>query len=478
MAKITKRIERTYNCSVCNAEYTTSRHSVKRYCSDRCRKTASRHKTAFKRIEKLPVSEEWLYIARECKRAGTVEILHFHTVESLESLFALRNYKYKCYGWDSEKKTSKFDLCHIQPVSGKSTVGLLHPLNLFVGSSLPNKVHGTKSHPGVGLSIRRFDLQAKWLVSKEDSDKKVLDKVQRYLGPVLKEYAANNPIRTSQRFGLAKWIFNNDSEHRFTLAELERKSMMDLRKLRAQIEEREVYKVDLIAKRALLVYFDELTRFSDVLPEGNHKNDCAFLIDVLRVAITTLAVSYGEEGFHSVVDTPAAVSVWTPAVIKDYTEQRFSDFRDWLSFTAFETLQGCPLERGKVLNTLRSYIQVEELIPTYRDYHKATNVTFLRSGEFGKVVEEFHNAVLKLGLLNAVQEFELLDLCKAANSEVNATVDWLSNFDSCANIYDYSTIYYEVEGDYITDPLGDEAYTYLNYVPTPHEAIERISHSF
>jgi hypothetical protein len=355
---------------------------------------------------------------------------------------------------------------------------LLHPLNLFVGSSLPNKVHGTKSHPGVGLSIRRFDLQAKWLVSKEDSDKKVLDKVQRYLGPVLKEYAANNPIRTSQRFGLAKWIFNNDSEHRFTLAELERKSMMDLRKLRAQIEEREVYKVDLIAKRALLVYFDELTRFSDVLPEGNHKNDCAFLIDVLRVAITTLAVSYGEEGFHSVVDTPAAVSVWTPAVIKDYTEQRFSDFRDWLSFTAFETLQGCPLERGKVLNTLRSYIQVEELIPTYRDYHKATNVTFLRSGEFGKVVEEFHNAVLKLGLLNAVQEFELLDLCKAANSEVNATVDWLSNFDSCANIYDYSTIYYEVEGDYITDPLGDEAYTYLNYVPTPHEAIERISHSF
>lgn len=470
-------------CTVCSTEYTASQISSK-FCSESCKtadklskQKARRLKIASKRMEKLAVSEEWLWVARECKRAGTVEILHSHTAESLETLFALRNYKYRCYGWDSERGVSKFDLCHIQPVSGESTIGLLHPLNLFVGSSLPNKVHGTLSYSGVGLSIRRLDLQSKWLVDKKDSDKKVLGKVQRYLGPVLREYAVNNPIRTSQRFGLAKWVYRNDPQQRFSLSDLEKKSMTELRKLRAEIEEREVYKLDLTAKRSLLVYFDECCRFADILPEGKHRQDCAFLIDVLRVAAATLSLSYGEDGFQPIISVPAAAK-WAPASIRDYTEERFSSFRDWLGFTAFQTLHGRPLVHSEVLSTLRRYLQVEELLPTFGEYHRELNVTFLQSGKFGQDVKLLQNSLLKLGLLEGAQEFELLDLCKRANDELNTTVAWLSMYQSCGGVYDYSTICYEVQDDYTTDPLGDEAYTYINHAVGQHEAIKKVSFFF
>lgn len=111
-------IQRVKVCAVCATEFTTSQIKAK-YCPD-CRGKAKhqnqkdrRQKTAEKRIVKLPASEEWLWVAREVRRAGTVECLHSHTIETLEQLFELRNYKYKTYDFDFEKKRSKFHLCHI-----------------------------------------------------------------------------------------------------------------------------------------------------------------------------------------------------------------------------------------------------------------------------------------------------------------------------------------------------------------------------
>jgi len=137
-------IQRVKVCAVCTTEFSTSQYKAK-YCPD-CRSKAKngkqvdrRQKLAEKRVVKLPVSEEWLWVAREVRRAGTVECLHSHTVETLEQLFELRNYKYKTYDFDFEKKRSKFHLCHIQPVRGSNFVGLLHPYNLFIGPSLANQ---------------------------------------------------------------------------------------------------------------------------------------------------------------------------------------------------------------------------------------------------------------------------------------------------------------------------------------------------
>ena len=102
-------IKRNKTCLNCNNPYVTAQVKSK-FCSEECRTAqkisntkAKRQTLAEKRVVKLPVSEEWLWIAREVRRAGTVECLHSHTVETLEQLFELRNYKYKTYDFDFGK---------------------------------------------------------------------------------------------------------------------------------------------------------------------------------------------------------------------------------------------------------------------------------------------------------------------------------------------------------------------------------------
>lgn len=441
------KLERIYTCSVCNSEYTTARYSTKRFCSDKCRKSSSRLKTASKRIDKLPVSEEWLWVASEAKRAGTVEILQGHTPATLEQLFALRNYRYKCYGWDSEKKVSKFHLCHIQPANGTDTIGLLHPHNLFVGTSLPNQIHGTKSYLGVGLSVHRSDLKSKWLVKKEDSDKAVLEKVTRFLGKVLIEYAKANPIRMSQRLSLARWVHKNIPDCPYQLQELERKGIQELRDIRAVFEEKELYQLDLTAKRSFLVYADECKRLSEQLPDGKHKDDLAWMIPVLRVTSAFMSLER-EEGFSSVLSVPFRVK-WTPLKLRDGVES--STFRDFIGFQAFQALQGAPVDRKMILNTVRKYLEVESLVPDYSHVPDGCYKYFSEEFDaFTPQIPLLQNAILSLGLANPLMVHEFLEGCKEAQREM----EWFEAHEwaVCESEDDYSGMHYEVGDHYIPNP--------------------------
>ncbi|SEC13357.1 hypothetical protein [Pseudomonas anguilliseptica] len=226
-----KKLERIYTCSVCSTSYPTTRYSNTHYCSPSCRSKARSDKTAAKRIEKIPYSDNWLWIAQECRRAGTAEVLQD---VDLEKLFEIYNRRYKCYGWDSDKKQSKFHLCHISPVSGNGSVGLLHHQNLFIGGSLPNQVQGTKYYKGAGLSIRSIKLLPKWRVAKEDSDKQVFATIQTYLGSKLTDYAKANPIRKANRFVIADRIFKLDN-NTLPLSDLRKMSTSNLMQLEADL---------------------------------------------------------------------------------------------------------------------------------------------------------------------------------------------------------------------------------------------------
>ena len=441
------KLERIYACSVCNSEYTTSRYSTKRFCSDKCRKSSSRHKVASKRIEKLPLSEEWLFVASECKRAGTVEVMQGHTVETLEQLFSLRNYRYKCYGFDPERKVSRYHLCHIQPVSGNDSVGLLHPHNIFVGGSLQNQVHGTKSYDGIGLSISRYSLKQKWLVSKEDSDKDVLAKVEKYLGKVLVEYAKKNPIRISQRLSLAKWIHKNVPDCPHTLHELQRKGVQELRRIRATFEEKELYKMDVSTKRSFIVYLDECQRLSEQLPDCRHKADLAFMVPVLRVACAVMSLS-GESGFGTVLALPFRVQ-WS--LVKLRADMELNTFRDFLSFHSFQALQGAPVERSKILGTLRKYLCVGSMVPDWSHVPEGCYPYFSEEFHtFPPQIKPLQNAILSLELASPLMVHEFLESCKEAQREM----EWFESHEwaVCESENDYSGVHYEVGDNYIPNP--------------------------
>lgn len=414
-------IQRTRVCHHCTKEFVTSQYSAK-YCSTSC-KTKSRHnKTASKRIEKLPVSDAWLWIARESRRAGTVEILQD---VDLEKLFEVYNRRYKCYGWDSDKKVSKFHLCHISPVSGQSTVGLLHHENLFIGGSLANQVQGTQSYSGAGKSISRFKLKQKWLINAEESDKAILVKVQKYLGSKLTEYAKKHPIKKAQRFVLAERI-SKLPENKTPLADLQRMGTQALMKLEADLLNKSVYSIKLIAKRSLVVYLEELERFASY--ESAKKEDFLFMAAAVRVVAQYLDQQKGEHGLSSIT---ASGYRWyyhfKPLALKP--EKDLGKLRDFISFTAFSTLQGAEVDRSLITNTLRSYLQVETLTvkensnPAYDNTYSDFEYLQSELDEFLSNVPKVKEALQTVGLVDSAALHRISEREKALDASTSFKAD-------------------------------------------------------
>jgi len=456
MAVIRNRV-----CQHCNNEFSTSQYAAK-YCSVKCRTSARNTKTASKRIANIPCSDEWLWIARECKRAGTVEALQ--DVDLVE-LFAVYRRRFRCYGWDAEKQKSKFHLCHISPAQGDSTVGLLHHQNLFIGGSLANQVHGAKQVQGAGLSIKRSALKTKWLVDKDCSDKQVLRKVQSYLGAKLVEYAKHNPVRKSQRFGLAKKIITEFPKCGSPLSELERMSMTALRKLYAGLQEQEVYAISLKARRTLVVYVEELERFAVQSDDPAKSSDYQFTADAVRCVSIWLASQRREEGFSD-VGGPVYGCWFHPLRLKP--EQDGSDLRDFAAFTAFEVLQGAKPDRKLITNTLRKYLELVSL-----DHHDSrndhaddwlVNAPWVSAdiANFLIQTEKNKQAMNTVGLVDG----EFLHWWLEAKKEALQIASFYdaATLAQCNGEYDYPDYYYQVEEDYSPTPPAPPSFD-PNWLP-------------
>ncbi len=429
-------IQRKRTCHFCKSEFTTSQHSAK-YCSTSCKTKARSNKTAAKRIEKIPYSDNWLWVARECRRAGTVEVLQD---VDLEKLFDVYNRRYRCYGWDSDKKQSKFHLCHISAVSGEGSVGLLHHQNLFIGGSLPNQVQGTKSYKNAGLSIRRLALQPRWVIGKDDSDKQVFAKVQKYLGNKLIDYAKANPIRKANRFVIAERIFKHES-NRTALVDLRKMSTSALMQLEADLNDTLAYSIKLTAKRSVVVYIEELERFASYGTEK--KEDYQFVADACRVVAQWLASQSKQGGLDSVAATDCYNAyAFTPLRIRDGKDA--GKLRDFVSFTAFATLQGAPVDRALITNTLRGYLEVisldvkgSGLTPAYSEFSYITETV----EEFKQNAQKVKDALQVVGLLNGVTVHRMQE----ASKEYSFSNLWQQDVNS-PEFYDYPDDYYQDDG--------------------------------
>ena len=451
-------VQRNKICSYCNSQYTTSQYKSK-YCTPACRvasnnaaarnkKESTRLSKAEKRIARLPVSEHWLWLSREVRRAGTVECLQGHTPETLKQLFELYNYKHRTYAFNPESRTSKFHTAHIQPVKGTHSVGCLHPHNLFIAPALANQVHSTKSYEGMGLSVSRASLKRKWLIADDLSDKEVLVKVVKYLGSVLVEYADNNKIDTSPRLSQARWINKNVPDCGFSLTQLEKKGKRELDKIRADFENKELYAMDLSSKRSIIVALDESIRLSEQLPAGTHRDSIAFFTPVLRAVGAWLSREPEQEGLSSLLERPYG-AVWAPLKLREGMDA--SKLRDYVSFQAFQAMQGAPVDKKLVLNTLRKYLFVTDLSPDYSRSNDSIQKYHSEQYEsFYKQVPVVQDAIISLGLCTKLQEYEYLEEAKVANAELAMFESF--NYVCGTDEYDYSMLNIQIEDDYQPNP--------------------------
>lgn len=451
-------VQRNKICSYCDTPYTTSQHKSK-YCTPACRvasnnaaarnkKESTRLSKAEKRIARLPVSEHWLWLSRQVQRAGTVECLQGHTPETLTQLFNLYNYKHRTYAFNPESRTSKFHTAHIQPVKGAHSVGCLHPHNLFIAPALANQVHSTKSYEGMGLSISRDNLKRKWLIADDLSDKEILAKVEKYLGPVLVEYVNNNKVDTSPRLSQARWISEHITDCGLTLSQLEKKGKRELDKMRATFENKELYVMDLKAKRSIVVALEESIRLSEQLPDGIHRDNIAFFTPILRVVGAWLSREPDQEGLSTILERPYGAA-WSPVKLREGMDA--SKLRDFTSFQAFQAMQGAPVDKKLVLNTLRKYLFVTELSPDYSRSNDSIQKYHSEQYErFYTQVPVVQDAIISLGLCSKLQEYEHLEQAKVAHTEMAIFESF--NYVCGTDEHDYSMLNIQVEDDYIPNP--------------------------
>lgn len=229
-----KAASRRPTCKHCKVRFTTTIKD-KIYCSRTCKDKAlavSRRKDP---LEKAMKCAFFYYLARECSRAGTLEILRGHTVETLSALHSLykANMRYNGYG-----DRNDYELSHISPVSGVNTLGLLFADNLVSAPKFLNRAHGTK-HFGHGMSISRATLNTKHAVDKEnEKESSVVQRVLAYLGKtVVLETIKACKIKPTQRCQLTQWIVNHydesNADHVAALPDLDALEDMKTKQLQA-----------------------------------------------------------------------------------------------------------------------------------------------------------------------------------------------------------------------------------------------------
>ncbi|TPG85124.1 hypothetical protein EAH74_07465 [Pseudomonas mandelii] len=224
-------------------------------------------------MEKALKAAFFYYIARECIRAGTLEILRGHTVESLSYLHTLykTNMQYNGYGDRNE-----YELSHIAPVKGHDIIGLLYAENLVSAPKALNRAHSTKWF-GYGKSVHRLTLDSKHNIDKRlDKESEVVTRVIDYLGrKVVLDTIKECKIKPAQRSQLTEWIVSKydpaNPDHKAALPDISKVDGMktkELHHVKAMMlgEETGEYFAS-PASRQEVVFCQELNRLSAHRPE-------------------------------------------------------------------------------------------------------------------------------------------------------------------------------------------------------------------
>jgi hypothetical protein len=233
-----KPVRKTKRCKnpTCKKPFTTA--SAKRaYCNTVCQQVFNANKRKSTRVHNASRSAFFYYLAKECKRAGTLQILQGHSAESLADLHKIykQSFRVNQYG-----DVDHFQLSHIAAVKGKNTLGLLHAENMVISPTSLNKAHGIK-HYGAGKYISRTSINPRHSVDKDEPEGAVLDRVIAYLGAeVVASTVKLASIKPTDRQKNLAWLRDNldatNPKHAVHIDAIEVMKGKQLKELRAEME--------------------------------------------------------------------------------------------------------------------------------------------------------------------------------------------------------------------------------------------------
>jgi hypothetical protein len=380
-------------------------------CSNSCRQAASRsrknpqlaakEKKIERRKERLLECAFGYWFIEQAKRAGTVQTYHGIDAAGLHQLYDQHNYRKKRYGWvETGHGKDMFQLCHVQALRGRDgSTGLTTSLNLFTGLAVMNQRHGNKPVSSwAGATLPASARKRKWDVTDEMTRDQVLEKIAAYLGPELDTFLDELdkiPQRTARR-RLARAVFKHQSndlyeplDRRYTLAELGALELEELQALDAIQRGSTAIKAftasNCPSDSQLGVLHDELLRFSDVLPDGQHKDNCRLMLSLVRVIGSYLAQINDAQGQARGRFLALPNATWaplqhlhherpwkTPASLLDddlqsllhgVYDKRMREMKPGIIPTAQNALQGLEIDQGNMKNRLLKRLVVQSLVP-------------------------------------------------------------------------------------------------------------------
>lgn len=285
--KTTKAVRRP-RCKQCRKQFRTT-STVKVFCTPACQRQATKVKRHVNRVERATNSAFMYHVAFECERAGTLQILTGHTVQSLVDLHAVYLLKLKANQFG---QTRDFEISHICPSRGHDCIGLYHAQNLVVAPAHLNRAHGAK-HYGGGLSISRSALVSKHAVEKGAPRKQTVERIIAFLGPdVVAELVKTTKIQTTRRHALTSWLHDHldatDPEQRQYLDQLDSMTPQALTALKAKLEGKAAkgFKVETANYIPFGVMFLELQRHAQYRPELTQ------VLDVICNEVNKFSVMY------------------------------------------------------------------------------------------------------------------------------------------------------------------------------------------
>lgn len=257
-ATIKTAVKRQPTCPNCKKRFRTSSKTAK-YCSTECRTNANNEARRVKYLFNATNSPFFQELARQAVRARTLLIYKGFTQEQLEALYDVYAtcQKMNGYGLRKQHGEAQFEISHIAPVRGKSSVGLFRADNLVIAPMALNRAHSNKHFAG-GASIPFADLSPRFALEKEANHAEVIQRIIKLIGEkVVMAVVKSKKIQPSKRQALYSWLVDNldpaNPEHAQHLATIETASARVLAAIQRELQGKETA-TDF---RAFLAYHDD-----------------------------------------------------------------------------------------------------------------------------------------------------------------------------------------------------------------------------
>lgn len=236
--------KRQPTCPQCKKRFRTSSKTAK-FCNTSCRTSFNNEVRRVKYVLNATNSPFFQELARQAVRARTLLIYKDFSQEQLEALYDVYAacQKMNSYGLLKEYGEDPFEISHIAPVRGKSSVGLFRADNLVIAPMALNRAHGTKHFAG-GASLPVADLSPRFTLEKDANHADVIQRIIKMIGEkVVMAVVKSKKIQPSKRQALYSWLVDNldpaNQDHAKHLTTIETASARILAGIKREVQGKE-----------------------------------------------------------------------------------------------------------------------------------------------------------------------------------------------------------------------------------------------